>query len=53
MKKGEGNFKYTKEQYKKVLDLIESGMTYKSAGLTQGMPYSTVAHLVRGSRGHV
>lgn len=49
-KKNEGNVKYSNEVCKNVLDLIKNGMTYKNAGLEYGMPYSTVAHLVRGSR---
>jgi hypothetical protein len=50
MKKNEGNIKYTNEQCKKVLDRIKSGMTYLQAGSIYNMPYSTIAHLVRGSR---
>lgn len=50
-KKNEGNnIKYTNEQCAEAIRLVESGMTYKSAGNMLGMPYSTVAHLIRGSR---
>ncbi len=50
MKKNEGRLKYTNEQCEDVLDRIHSGMKYKEAGSKYNMPYSTVAHLVRGSR---
>jgi len=50
MKKNEGNIKYTNEQCKQVMDKIKLGMTYIKAGSIYGMPYSTVAHLMRGSR---
>lgn len=49
-KKNEGPIKYTNEQCAKVLERILSGMTYKKAGEIFKMPYSTVAHLARGSR---
>ncbi len=48
--KNEGNIKYTNEQCKDVLLMINNGMTYKEAGSKYKMPYSTVAHLARGSR---
>jgi hypothetical protein len=50
MKKNEGNIKYTQEQINTVYNLVMDGMTYAKAGATEGMPYSTVAHLMRGSR---
>ena len=51
MKKNEGaNLKYTNEQCSGVLRLIKNGLTYKKAGGIYDMPYSTVAHLARGSR---
>lgn len=50
LKKNEGNIKYTNEECKDVLERIKSGKTYKEAGKKYKMPYSTVAHLARGSR---
>jgi len=50
MKKNEGNIKYTNEQCASVIWMVKSGMKYAEAGATYGMPYSTVAHLIRGSR---
>jgi hypothetical protein len=50
MKKNEGNMKYSNEQCWDVLERVESGLTYIKAGEIYGMPYSTVTHLVRGSR---
>lgn len=50
VKKNEGNIKYTNEQCREVLALVQSGMKYVDAGKVHNMPYSTVAHLVRGSR---
>lgn len=50
MKKNEGNLKYTQEQINEVYNLAIEGMTYAKAGSVHGMPYSTVAHLMRGSR---
>lgn len=50
MKKNEGNLKYTEEQCRTVIARVKSGMTYVKAGVLYNMPYSTVAHLVRGSR---
>ena len=44
------NLKYTNEQCLEVLTRVSEGMSYKVAGLIYSMPYSTVAHLVRGSR---
>lgn len=53
-KKNEGsNVKYSNEICRKVLDLVRKGQTYKNAGAKYNMPYSTVAHLVRGSRREV
>lgn len=49
-KKNEGTLKYTNNQCRQVMDLVNSGMTYKKAGSIFNMPYSTVAHLMRGSR---
>lgn len=43
--------KYTQEQYNEVERLVKSGMSYTKAGKAFGMPYSTVAHFMRGSRG--
>lgn len=48
--KNSGRLKYSNEQCRKVLMNIESGMTYVEAGAEFSMPYSTVAHLARGSR---
>lgn len=45
--------KYTNGQCREVLDRVHSGMTYIEAGSIFNMPYSTVAHLVRGSRRRV
>ena len=50
LKKNEGNIKYTNEQCKKVLERVKRGMIYVEAGSIFNMPYSTVAHLARGSR---
>lgn len=50
MKKNEGKIKYSNKICREVLLLIRKGMKYKDAGNVYGMPYSTVAHLVRGSR---
>jgi hypothetical protein len=50
LRKNEGNIKYSQEQINAVYNLVVSGMTYAKAGATQNMPYSTVAHLMRGSR---
>lgn len=50
LRKNEGNTKYTNSQCRTVLDRVWQGMTYVEAGKPYAMPYSTVAHLVRGSR---
>lgn len=50
MKKNEGNLKYTQEEINSVYNLVIDGMTYAKAGAVHQMPYSTVAHLMRGSR---
>lgn len=50
MKKNEGRLKYTNKQCKDVVNRVKNGMTYIKAGIKYGMPYSTVAHLIRGSR---
>jgi arginyl-tRNA synthetase len=50
LKKNEGNIKYSNKQCQDVLERIKSGMTYLKAGSIHNMPYSTVAHLSRGSR---
>jgi hypothetical protein len=34
-------------------DLLKKGMTYKNAGKALNMPYSTVPHLIRGSRRNI
>lgn len=44
------NLKYTDFQIKEVFNRVKSGMTYLKAGEIYNMPYSTVAHLIRGSR---
>lgn len=47
-----GTYKrYTQDQYNRVEALIKKGMSYSKAGKTENMPYSTVAHFMRGSRG--
>lgn len=51
--KNEGNVKYSNQHCKDVLNLIKKGMTYAKAGEKYHMPYSTVAHLVRGSRRNI
>lgn len=43
--------KYSQSDYDGVFALIKKGATYKEAGRQYGMPYSTVAHFMRGSRG--
>lgn len=50
LKKNEGNVKYSNKQCADVMKRIARGMTYKIAGGKYRMPYSTVAHLMRGSR---
>lgn len=50
MSKNEGQLKYTTEQCKAVVERSKQGMTHVEAGSIFNMPYSTVAHLVRGSR---
>lgn len=50
MKKNEGNLKYTQEEINAVYNLVMDGMAYAKAGGIYQMPYSTVAHLMRGSR---
>jgi hypothetical protein len=45
-----GNLKYTNEQCADVIAMVNSGMFYIKAGEKYNMPYSTVAHLIRGSR---
>jgi len=50
-KKNQGaNLKYSIDTCKKVACLVKNGMTYAEAGKMFSMPYSTVAHLLRGSR---
>lgn len=50
-KKNEGRIKFTNEQVEKVVNLIkEKGYTYVQAGATEGMSYSTVAHIMTGRR---
>lgn len=50
-KKNEGpKIKYSAKQIKDVWDRAKKGMTYVEAGSIHKMPYSTVAHLMRGSR---
>ncbi len=43
--------KYQQKDYDLVEKLIGSGLSYTKAGEAIGMPYSTVAHYMRGSRG--
>lgn len=50
LKKNEGRIKYTNEQCENVIRLVRLGLSYKKAGEKYEMPYSTVAHLIRGSR---
>lgn len=51
MKKNEGaNLKWTDEQVRTVYSLVKGGLSYSKAGAKIGMPYSTVAHIMRGSR---
>lgn len=50
LKKNQGNIKYSNKQCKEVIERVKGGMTYKRAGEVHNMPYSTVAHLMRGSR---
>lgn len=49
-KKGD-NAKFKIEQAQRVVDLIRNkGYTYTKAGATEGMSYSTVAHIMTGRR---
>lgn len=49
-KKGD-NAKFTIEQAQRVVDLIRNkGYSYIKAGATEGMSYSTVAHIMTGRR---
>lgn len=50
MDKNQGNLKYTTEQCLEVYNRSKSGMSHIEAGSIYDMPYSTVAHLIRGSR---
>lgn len=50
LRKNEGRLKYSNKQCKNVADRVSQGMTYIKAGSIYNMPYSTVAHLIRGSR---
>ena len=50
LNKNEGNLKYTDQQVLDVYTLVRNGATYKDAGARCSMPYSTVAHIMRGSR---
>lgn len=50
LQKNQGNIKYTNKQCADVIKRISKGMTYRVAGKKYAMPYSTVAHLMRGSR---
>jgi len=50
-KKNEGSVRFTNEQVARVVSLIkEKGYSYKAAGLTEGMSYSTIAHIMTGRR---
>ncbi len=50
-RKNQGNtLKYSEEQCREVIELVKGGVSYRKAGEMVGMPYSTVAHLIRGSR---
>lgn len=48
--KNEGRIKYSNEQCADVIARVAAGMSYIVAGSICNMPYSTVAHLIRGSR---
>jgi hypothetical protein len=50
MKKNQGNVKYTNEECAEIIEAVNQGITYREAGKIHNMPYSTVAHLIRGSR---
>lgn len=50
LEKNNGNIKYTNNQVKEVYKRVNGGMTYREAGSIYDMPYSTVAHIMRGSR---
>lgn len=50
MKKNEGNLKYSNCECRDVINRVKSGISYIKAGEKYNMPYSTVAHLIRGSR---
>ncbi len=50
LKKNEGPIKYTNKQCLAIMKRVYGGMTYREAGRKYRMPYSTVAHLMRGSR---
>lgn len=50
LKKNEGRIKYTNEQCQEIIKRVKCGMKYLEAGDIYKMPYSTVAHLMRGSR---
>jgi len=50
MKKNQGAIKYSNAQCASVIAWVGEGLTYKEAGKRHNMPYSTVAHLMRGSR---
>lgn len=44
------NAKFDDSQVAKVIGLVRSGWTYAKAGATEGMSYSTVAHIMSGRR---
>lgn len=48
-KKGH-NAKFSDEQVVRVIGLVKDGWTYEAAGATEGMSYSTVAHIMTGRR---
>lgn len=50
MDKNEGRLKYSNDECLTVIKRVKGGMSYKKAGEICRMPYSTVAHLMRGSR---
>lgn len=49
-RKNEGRIKYRNRECREVIQRVRRGMTYSEAGEKYNMPYSTVAHLIRGSR---
>jgi hypothetical protein len=51
LQKNQGRVKFSDEQIERVVDLVKKkGYTYVKAGSTEGMSYSTVAHIMTGRR---